>query len=188
MKMTQAQADEHQRKHGFPVVGKDPVMVTVLPPGTLPLIISSPERIDFFMEFMPPEVTSQQKGVRVVVPTNGTRPFPSFFTKSEVVKAEKAIAVRLLPFKPAKPFDGPLRLISEWTWAWRASEPKKNRVAGWAWRATMPDFDNISKLLCDQMAALQFFHNDSQIADARVTKQWGDRPGIRITLEALDNP
>lgn len=178
--MTATEFDANQRRHGF--------SATQLPPaGVLPLGIASETRIDFFMEFDPPEITSQQKGVRIVCP-HGKRPFPSFFTKPEVVKAEQAIAGRLLPFKPNTPSTGPLRLVTEWTWDWRASEPKRNRAAGWKWRETMPDFDNISKLLCDQMAELQFFLNDAQICDARVLKRWGDRPGIRITIEQLTNP
>lgn len=156
--------------------------------ATLPLIVESLDRIDFFLDFVPPEITSQQKGCRVVVPNDPSKkPFVSFFTKAEVVKAEKAIAGRLLQFRPKQPFTGPLRLVTEWTWPWRASEPKKNRVDGWKWRDTMPDWDNIAKIFCDQMAELQFFLNDSQVADGRAMKMWGDRPGIRVTLEALES-
>lgn len=177
MRMTAAQVMDHQRKHGF--IEAEKVL-------TLPLLVETLDRIDFFMEFEPPEITSQQKGVRIVVPNNpAVKAFPSFFTKPEVVKAEKAIAAHLSPFKPKHAFTGPLRLVTEWTWEWNKSEPKKNRVDGWKWRETKPDFDNISKLLCDQMTVLGFWHDDSQIVDARVTKRFGDRPGIRITLEAL---
>lgn len=168
---------EHQRKHGF--IEAEKVL-------TLPLLVESLDRIDFFMEFTPPEITSQQKGVRIVVPSNpALKAFPSFFTKPEMVRAEKSISGHLLPFKPKKPFTGPLRLVAEWTWPWRASEPKKNRVDGWMWRDTKPDLDNAFKCCGDQMATMGFYENDSQIVDLRIMKRWGDRPGIRIILEAL---
>ncbi len=181
MKMTAEQVLDHQRKHGF--IEAEKVL-------TLPLLIETLDRIDFFMEFEPPKTTSQMKGEQIIIPKGwpadkSKRPFVHHFKKKDVEEAEKDIARRLLPFKPRQPFTGPMRLVTEWTWEWRVSEPKKNRVDGWAWHISKPDFDNISKTLVDQMAALGFLENDSQICDARVTKQWGDRPGIRITLEAL---
>lgn len=179
MKLTAAQVAEHQRKHGF--------LTNPLEPLETLLLVSSPNRIDFFLAFDPPEATSQQKGVRIVTPHVG-KPFATFFKKAHVLAAEEAIGRMLLPFAPKNPFEGPLRLETEWTWPWRTSEKKANTAAGWRWRDTQPDFDNISKMLVDQMAELHFFTNDSQIADARVMKQWGARPGIRIAIETLENP
>lgn len=181
MRMTAQQVAEHQRHHGF---------IEAPPVPTLPLLVESLDRIDFFMKFEPPKTTSQMKGEQIIIPKGwpadkSKRPFVHHFKKKDVEEAEKEIARQLSPFIPKRPFTGPMRLVTEWTWEWRVSEPKKNRVDGWAWHISKPDFDNISKNLVDQMAALGFLENDSQICDARVTKQWGDRPGIRITLEAL---
>lgn len=156
-------------------------------PAALPLNVSSPQRLDFFMPMEPPECTSQMKGERIATGSDG-RQFVAHFKRPKIRKAEAMIRSALAPYAPSAPFVGPLKLVTEWTWTWRASESKRNRAAGWRYRDTMPDFDNISKLLVDQMAELKFFTNDSQIALATVVKMWGDRPGIRITLEGLQQP
>lgn len=181
MKMSLADVITHQRKHGF--IEAEKVL-------TLPLLVESLDRIDFFMEMQIPHGTGQQKGERIVIPKGwphdkSKKPFVHHFVKPEIEAAEKEFARHLSPFKPRQPFTGPLRIVTEWTWPWRESEPKKNRVDGWKWKDVAPDVDNLQKIIFDQMSAIGFMENDSQICDARATKQWGDRPGIRITLEAL---
>lgn len=178
MKMTAAEVTAHQRHHGFL---KDPPKQESL------LMVTSPDRIDFFVEIEPPTVTAQQKGERVVVPKVG-KPFVHHFVKEEVEVAAKLLRNSFAPFAPAKPFNGPIRLVAEWTWSWRATETKGARVAGWKWKDTKPDAGNATKLMEDIMQELGFFVNDSQIADTRTTKMWGDRPGIRITIQQLENP
>lgn len=145
-------------------------------------------KLDFFLEFIPPKTTSQQKGERVVMPKHGGRPFVHHFKKKKVADAEAEIWAMLHPFRPASPFLGPLKLHTLWSWPFLTTHTKAERAAGWQWKDTLPDFDNISKMLCDQMAVLRFFLNDSQICDARVLKKFGETPGIRIILEQLRNP
>lgn len=176
MKMSLSAVIEHQRKHGF---------IEAPPAPTLPLLVESLDRIDFFMEFDPPTATAQHKGASIITPKGGGKPFIHWFTKKETLDAEKAIAFHLIPFRPKQPFTGPLRLVTEWTFHWRTSEPKRNRVDGWMWKDTASDADNLTKTMMDVLQSQRFYENDSQICDLRVTKQWGDRPGIRITLEAL---
>lgn len=176
MRMTAQQVAEHQRHHGF---------IEAPPVPTLPLLVESLDRIDFFMEFEPPTNTAQQKGASVITPKGGGKPFIHWFTKKETIEAENTIARHLAPFIPKRPFHGPLRLVTEWTFPWRSAEPKKNRVDGWMWKDTASDADNLTKTMMDVLQSQRFYENDSQICDLRVTKQWGDRPGIRITLEAL---
>lgn len=186
MKMTAAEVADHARKHGF----RNPLE----PPASIPtpqllMMVAGPDRIDFRMDFDPPETTAQQKGMRIVTPRDPMKkPFIHHFTKPKVEAAAALIGRHLTPFRPAKPFDGPLRLVAEWTWPWRTSENKGNRAAGWRWKDTLPDAGNAQKLLEDVMQSLGFYHDDAQIADVRVTKQWGDRPGIRITLAKLQQP
>lgn len=175
MRMNLSDVITHQRKHGF---------IEAPPVPTLPLLVESLDRIDFFCDFIPPETTSQQKGERVVIPKEG-KPFVGHYKKAKVVEAERAIASALRPFIPKRAFTGPLRIVAEWTWPWRVAEPKKNRVDGWLWKDSSPDCENCQKGLSDQMQYLGFFTDDAQICDMRVLRRWGDRPGIRITLEAL---
>lgn len=178
MRMNASDVIEHQRRHGF---------IQATAALTLPLILETPQRIDFFMEFDPPTATAQHKGARIVVPNDpAQKPFISWFTKKETVEAEKTIARHLAPFRPVAPFQGPLRIVTEWTFPWRTTEPKKNRVDGWKWKDTSSDADNLLKTMLDVLQSEGFYGNDSQIADLRVTKMWGDRPGIRVTMEALE--
>ena len=102
--MSLAEVIEHQRKHGF---------IEAPAVQTLPLIVESLDRIDFFLEMEPTETTSQQqKGVRIVTPKGG-KPFVSFYTKAEMVKEQKRINGYLFPFRPRRAFTGPLRLVAE---------------------------------------------------------------------------
>lgn len=182
MKMTLADFEAHQRKHGFAGPVAKPA-----------LIVASPKRLDFFMEFEPPTVTAQHKGAQIIIPKTWPqqplpKPFIHWFTKKEIEQAEKLLAAQLAPFRPAAPFQGPLKLVAEWTFPWRTSEPKKNRAAGWMFKDTAPDCGNSNKALEDVMQREGFFINDSQLAFVTMIKFWGDRPGIKITLEALQNP
>lgn len=153
-----------------------------------PTELLPPQKLDFFLDFIPPTATSQQKGERVIVPKSGKRAFVHHFKKKNVQDAEAELWAMLHPFRPATPFLGPLKLQTLWTWPFLAGDSEKIKARGWRWRDTKPDFDNISKMLVDQMAVLRFFVNDSQVADARVLKKFGDTPGIRVILETLTNP
>lgn len=181
MKMTIAEFEAHQIKNGF---APAPTVPEVKGQELLAAIFAD-GRLDFFLDIIPPTITAQQKGQRVVVPKHG-KPFVHHFVKKEVEAAQKQFSRALFPFLPKQPMLGPLRIVEEWRWPWRESEPKRNRAMGWKWKDVAPDFENISKALVDEMGKLGFFKNDGQICDGRVLKKWSDIPGIRITLEKLD--
>lgn len=148
-----------------------------------------PRKLDFFLDFIPPTATSQLKGERVIVPKDRRKKaFVHHYKKKNVADAEAELWALLHPFRPASPFLGPLKLHTLWTWPFLAGDSNAVKARGWRWKDTKPDFDNISKMLVDQMGKLRFFNNDSQIADGRVLKKFGDTCGIRIILETLSNP
>lgn len=192
MRLAMHRQPERRHPAGCPcAVCKRPVSAPIQP--TLPAIVATSQRLDFFLEFEPPTVTAQHKGAQIIIPKTWPqqphpKPFIHWYTKKEIEEAEKTLATHLAPFRPATPFQGPLRLVAEWTFPWRTSEPKKNRGAGSRWKDTAPDVDNSQKALSDVMQRLGFYADDSQIADLRITKSWGDRPGIKITLEQLQQP
>ena len=65
-----------------------------------------------------------------------------------------------------------------------ASFSKRRReaaLAGLEWPAKRPDWDNYGKAASDAMNTI-VFNDDSQIVDARVVKQYGERPGLRIEV------
>lgn len=134
----------------------------------------------FFVPCVPPKTTSQQKGVMVI----GGK--PRFFTKGKVQESQNDILSLLMPYVPSEPLRGPLRFCATLTFPWRKTEKKSNLLKGWIHNDKKPDFDNVSKSLCDVMTKLLFWTDDGQIADGRIIKGWGDKPGIKIEIEELE--
>lgn len=129
--------------------------------------------IEFFMPMVPPTVTAQEQQIHVV---HGK---PVVHDTQEIAAAREKLRAHLARHRPAQPLDGPLRLITKWLW------PCTGKHKNGQWRDTKPDWDNISKLLCDAMAAEGFFVNDSRITSGMVEKFWADVPGIYVRLEEL---
>jgi Holliday junction resolvase RusA-like endonuclease len=136
--------------------------------------------ITFFIPCNPPTVTSQQKGAFAT--GKGIR----FFKKARVKQAENNLFALLQPHVPAQPVAGPLVLSVKWCFPWRKSESKKRRALGAVPCDVRPDLSNIIKLLEDTMTTLRFWEDDSQVADLRLSKWWGDEAGITISIEAID--
>ena len=134
--------------------------------------------IEFEIDCIPPKATAQQKGIMV----RGGR--PHFFEKKKVRESKDMLSILMRPHVPSEPLDGPLRLTVVWTYPFRASEPKKNRLDGPIPCDTKPDIDNLSKSFCDVMTKLGFWKDDSQVYQMLWTKRWGDKPGIRVTVSA----
>lgn len=47
-----------------------------------------------------------------------------------------------------------------------------------------PDWDNLAKAVCDALNGLAY-EDDKQITDARVSKRYGEKPGVLITIVEL---
>jgi Holliday junction resolvase RusA-like endonuclease len=52
------------------------------------------------------------------------------------------------------------------------------------WHTGKPDGDNMLKAVGDGLNGIAF-KDDSQIVCAKVTKQYGDKPGLDVMVEAL---
>jgi hypothetical protein len=52
---------------------------------------------------------------------------------------------------------------------------------------TRPDCDNLCKILFDAMTRLGFWGDDSQIADLRFVKCWGDTAGIGVMADEISD-
>jgi|LFRM01.2.fsa_nt_gb Holliday junction resolvase RusA-like endonuclease len=133
--------------------------------------------ISIFIPCVPPKTTSQQKGVMVI----GGK--PRFFTKAKVRQSADDMMTLLMPHAPSRPLEGPLKLTVTLTYPWRKTEKKRNLLKGWLPNDKKPDFDNLSKAICDVMTKLLFWKDDGQVYDGRIIKGWGDSPGIRIVVE-----
>jgi len=136
------------------------------------------QQLSVFIPCLPPKTTSQQKGA-FAMKGGGVR----FFKKAKAKAAEQTWWSLLQPHAPAKPFEGPLCLIVRLTYPWRSTE-KKTRIRNYSLYPiqTRPDVDNIYKMLGDVMTTLRFWNDDSQVSSLTVSKSYGDRPGLHLSL------
>lgn len=107
--------------------------------------------------------------------------------KSQVVLASKA-------FRPEQPMDGPVLVRL----SFYLQRPKAHYIAGNPARGLRPDapfyhtgrpdFDNLAKAVCDALTQCGgFWHDDSQIATAIVTKMYHDQPGCGINISLISS-
>lgn len=134
---------------------------------------------EFVIHCIPPKATSQQKGIMMI----GGK--PRHFKKKNVKQAEDTFLALLAMHRPEQSFDGPISLTVMWRYPWRKSEPKKNKAYGWKPCDTRPDCSNIVKILEDCMTRLNFWTDDSQIAQLHITKAWANDPGITIHIQEI---
>lgn len=125
--------------------------------------------IEFFMPMKPPTVTAQQHKT-----SNG-----KFYDPPELVAAKAKLRDNLIPHRPSKPLDGPLRLVVKWCF------PITGKHQDGEYKYTKPDTDNLNKALKDIMEDLGFYVNDSRVASEIIEKFWAEIPGIYIRLEKL---
>jgi Holliday junction resolvase RusA-like endonuclease len=66
------------------------------------------------------------------------------------------------------------------------SETQRPKMAATIWRphTAKPDGDNLAKQIGDALNRIAWM-DDSQIADVRVTKIWGDRDETIVVIEAI---
>lgn len=105
----------------------------------------------------------------------------SYKTKS-LKETERSYKALLLPHKPEKPAEGPIRLFI--CLYFPVKEPKKL----WGkYKATRPDVDNFCKALVDQMTQVGFWKDDSQVVDYHIKKFYAEKASIYIEYEELKN-
>lgn len=121
-----------------------------------------------------PTVTHQQKKVHVL---HGK---PQFYEPAKLKEVRAMFMDQLLPYKPPKPLDGPLRLTTKWLF------PMIKGVESGQYKHTKPDTDNLIKLLKDCMERTGFYVNDSRVASEVNEKFWSDITGIYVKLESLN--
>lgn len=106
------------------------------------------------------------------------------YTPKETVQHEDKIGSLALPHFPA-PFEGPVRLVVEATFALPASWSKKKRAALLGQPHTSkPDASNVCKAVEDGLNRIAYA-DDAQVADQVTRKRWGEVAETRVTVEAL---
>lgn len=132
--------------------------------------------MEFFMSMIPPTVTHQEQGVRVV------KGKPVFYDPPELSAARSKLTDHLAGHKPERPMEGGVRLLVKWCFP-------RGRHRDGEYRITRPDTDNLNKLLKDCMTAAGFWKDDAQVVSEICEKFWAEIPGIYICAEEIDqNP
>jgi len=137
--------------------------------------------ISFFLPIIPPKATSQGAGKRILV----VRGRPMFFKSKQAKDAEGDLMSLCAPYAPDKPLQGAVALHVDFIFPWRKSEPKRRLALGLAPHTSRPDCSNLIKMIEDVMTKLQFWTDDSCIAKLTVSKAWGDKVGISVSIQQI---
>ncbi len=106
------------------------------------------------------------------------------FTPAKTVSYEGIIAMHGQDaMGDAVPYLGPVSLAVIATFPIPASWSKK-RAAGAIWHTGRPDGDNLLKAVGDALNGIAF-KDDSQVAVAKITKIYGEVPGLDVKVEPL---
>ena len=134
------------------------------------------DAIKFFISCVPPTTNHQRKRIVRI------GKFSRLADKPELVAAKEMIDTLLLPHQPSAPFDGSVSLIVTFIWPWLKSHSNKFKAQGLQFHTSKPDCTNFIKTLEDRLVALRFITDDRSVADLRVRKFWGHRPGIKVEI------
>ena len=62
---------------------------------------------------------------------------------------------------------------------------RQKMLSGEIFPCVKPDFDNVSKIICDALNKVAF-DDDRQIVEAHIYKRYTERPFVRVQLEEVD--
>ena len=133
--------------------------------------------MQFFMPLRPPTVTHNAKQLHAFM--RAGRPCAVLHDSPALKDARAKLHAHLAPHAPAKPLDGPVRLVVKWLF------PAEGRRPDGSYKTTRPDTDNLEKALKDEMTRLGFWRDDAQVASEITEKFWADIPGIYIEVSKL---
>ena len=109
------------------------------------------------------------------------------YTPKKTKENEDYIRCAARPYKPIKPFTGPVALTAIFYRSIPKSFSKKKTemaINGILRPTTTPDLDNYLKQVEDALSGI-FYENDKQIVDSNESKYYSDRPRIEITIEEI---
>lgn len=141
----------------------------------------------FYVRCNPPKSTSQMRQIVRFKDKSGAEK-TALVPNRKSKEARASLYAMFLEHAPKNAFVGPVRLNISYVWPWRVSEPKKNRQKGFIFNDKRPDADNLAKIATDAlMDAGYFARDDSQVASLHVVTGWGDKHGIFIGIDELDD-
>lgn len=132
--------------------------------------------IDVALRCVPPNVTAQQKRVRIV---HGK---PMFFHGAAMQREERTWAALLAPHAPPAPLDGPLALTVRMVWP-HLKSARKGDVHRLLPKTSKPDCSNVTKHLEDLLVKLRFIVNDAHVARHVIEKFHGPESAVGIRIQ-----
>lgn len=143
-----------------------------LPPPAL----TPGEGLGFRVSCVPPKTTHHHKRIVRI------GRFSRLADKPELVASKAMLDSVLLPYQPAAPIQGAVVLELAFTWPWLSTHSRKVRARRLVPHTSRPDCSNVAKTLEDRLVALRFIEDDNAVVELRVTKFWGEDPGITVTI------
>jgi Holliday junction resolvase RusA-like endonuclease len=135
----------------------------------------------FFIDCTPPR-TTHQAGSTIMMNKFG-KPFVGQNKKGKATK--QLLKTMLFSHTPPQPYETPLRVQIMFRFPMRKNEKKALRDREAIPCDKRPDCDNLAKGLLDAMQG-DFFLDDAQIYDLKITKLYAQRTGIGVTIKAID--
>lgn len=109
------------------------------------------------------------------------------YTPKQTVSFERQVAEIARPVFPA-PLEGPVKLrvvaVFQIPKSWTKKKKTEAAQNGGAFHVQRPDGDNILKAIKDGLNRIAWV-DDSQVADVRCVKRWGDQAATYVEVEAL---
>ena len=134
----------------------------------------------FFIDCTPPYHTPSR------VNHNDEQVWQAICWAKQKRKGNKATFKKLCCFRiPPQPYETPLRVQIMFRFPMRKNEKKALRDREAIPCDKRPDCDNLAKGLLDAMQG-DFFLDDAQIYDLKITKLYAQRTGIGVTIKAID--
>lgn len=87
------------------------------------------------------------------------------------------VKLAAIPYRPGKPFTGPIRLDLTFILPRPKNLKRKSHPEGWIPHSKRPDRDNLVKGTQDGLSAAGFWLDDAQIYDGRAAKYYAERDG-----------
>jgi Holliday junction resolvase RusA-like endonuclease len=141
--------------------------------------------IDVFIPCVPPKTSHHHKKIGFRFGPGGVK-HPTLVDRKELHQSRGDWLSLLMPHAPAAPLEAPVLLDLEFTWPWRNSDTKRDRLLGRIPCIVKPDADNMAKTITDVLVMAGYVAHDAEIADLRVTKWIGDRPGLRLQMRTIE--
>lgn len=134
-------------------------------------------RTNFFIPCNPPKTTAQaHKAVTIVAGR------AKMYTDQAGKILQSDYISMLRPYVPSIPYWQSISVNVLFVFPWRKGEKKSIVQYHYVPHTSKPDRDNAVKTLFDVMTTLRFWTDDNLISDGKITKVWGDTPGIGIEI------